>query len=112
MDGNPRTATSTFTQLLSSVMSNSSSVLLYVHRDHKDYYGRGAQDGHLDFHTAPELSLASNCADVAHCSIHSTPAFRRLPTWRKDVVNESLEFDRSVQALDDTSQFGLAVRRY
>ena len=38
-------------------------------------------------------------------------AFRRLPTWRKDVVNQSLEFDRLVQALDDTSQFGLAVRR-
>ena len=56
-------------------------MLLYVHRDHKDYWGRGsmcdvvvevllyvhrnrgkqaylgrgAQDGHLDFHTAPEL---------------------------------------------------------
>ena len=28
-----------------------------VHRDHKDsyYQGREAQDGHLDFHTAPEL---------------------------------------------------------
>ena len=26
-------------------------MLLYVHRDHKDYKGRGAQDGHLDFHT-------------------------------------------------------------
>ena len=25
-------------------------MLLYVHRDHKDYYGQGAQDGHLDFH--------------------------------------------------------------
>ena len=30
-------------------------VLLYVHRNHKDYEGQGAQDGHLDFHTAPEL---------------------------------------------------------
>ena len=34
-----------------------SSVLLYVHRDHKDYQGRGAQDVHLDFHTAPELRI-------------------------------------------------------
>ena len=34
----------------------SSLVLLYVHRDHKDYWRRGgAQDGHLDFHTAPDL---------------------------------------------------------
>ena len=30
-------------------------VLLYVHRDHKHYWGRGAQDVHLHFHTAPEL---------------------------------------------------------
>ena len=29
---------------------------LYVHRHRRtDCYGRGAQDGHLDFHTAPEL---------------------------------------------------------
>ena len=36
----------------------SSAVLLYVHRDHKDYYcirEEGAQYGHLDTHTAPEL---------------------------------------------------------
>ena len=32
----------------------SSTMLLYVHRDRTDY-GRGAQDGHLDFDTAPEL---------------------------------------------------------
>ena len=31
------------------------SLLLYVRRDHKDYQGRGAQGGHLDIHTAPEL---------------------------------------------------------
>ena len=30
-------------------------MLLYVHRNYKAYQGRGAQDGHLDFHTAPEL---------------------------------------------------------
>ena len=34
---------------------SSSSVLLYVHRDRTDCSGREAQDGHLDFHTAPEL---------------------------------------------------------
>ena len=27
----------------------------YVHRDLKDYNGRGAQDGHLDFYTSSEL---------------------------------------------------------
>ena len=35
--------------------SFSVSVLLYVHRDRTDYYGRGAQDDHLDLHTTPEL---------------------------------------------------------
>ena len=34
-----------------------SSTLLYVFRDHKDYQGRGAQDGYLDLHTAPEFCL-------------------------------------------------------
>ena len=29
--------------------------VLNVHRDHKDYLGRGAQDNHLDFYTAREL---------------------------------------------------------
>ena len=29
------------------------SVMLEVHRDRTDYWGRRAQDGHLDFHTAP-----------------------------------------------------------
>ena len=36
-DGEPRTATSTFTQLLSSESSWFVQTLLYVHRDHKDY---------------------------------------------------------------------------
>ena len=55
-DGETRTATSTFTQLLSSVLYISlSSVSLYVQSGHKDYQGRGAQNGHLDFHTAPEI---------------------------------------------------------
>ena len=57
-DGEPRTSTSTCTQLLSSDLSlSSNSLLLYVHRDHRDYYGRGDQDGHRDFHTAPSLLL-------------------------------------------------------
>ena len=30
-------------------------MLLYVHRDCMDYWEMGAQDGHLHFHTAPEL---------------------------------------------------------
>ena len=37
-----------------------SSVLLYVLRENKDYLGRGAQDGHLDFHTVPELCCGAS----------------------------------------------------
>ena len=33
-------------------------MLLEVHRDRTDFYGRGAQDVHLDFHTAPDHSSA------------------------------------------------------
>ena len=54
VDREPRVATSTFTQLLSSERERV-SMLLYVHRDHKDYYGRGAQGGHLDSRTVPLL---------------------------------------------------------
>ena len=45
----------TFTPLLSSGAVGLLQMLLYVHRDRKDYQGRGAQDGHLDFHTTAEL---------------------------------------------------------
>ena len=54
MDRELRVATSTFTQLLNSERERV-SMLLDIHRDHKDYYGQGAQGGHLNFHTAPEL---------------------------------------------------------
>ena len=30
-------------------------MLLHVHSERKDYKERGAQNGHLDFHTDPEL---------------------------------------------------------
>ena len=48
-------------------------MLLYVHRDHKDYEGRGALDGRLGFHTAPELSdmvEAPNDHNVSVIKIH------------------------------------------
>ena len=35
-------------------------MLLYVHKDPKDGSGRGTQDVHLDFHTAPDLYRASH----------------------------------------------------
>ena len=39
-------------------------MLLYVHRNRKAHLGRKAQDGHLDFHTAPELCVAA--AKIKH----------------------------------------------
>ena len=60
-DGEPRTATSTFTKFLSS--DTSCSMLLCVHRDRKDH-----QDGHLDFHTAPELLKLS---EVLSSHVHT-----------------------------------------
>ena len=47
-DGEPRMTTASFT------------MLLYIHRGHTDYWGRGAEDGHRDFHTAPELCGSSS----------------------------------------------------
>ena len=38
-----------------SVCVHSSFMVLYVHRNHKAYQGRGSEDGHLDFLSAPEL---------------------------------------------------------
>ena len=39
----------------------------YVHRDHEVYLrrGRGAQDDHLDFYTAPELCQSNVCFSAA-----------------------------------------------
>ena len=36
-------------------MPKHGSIILYVHGNQKAHYGRTAQDGHLDSHTAPEL---------------------------------------------------------
>ena len=75
-DGEPRTATSTFTQLLSSAVYFFfffKSVLLYVHREHKFCYGRGPQDGHLDFHKTPELGT---------CVLGWIPLFHVPYFWR------------------------------
>ena len=37
------------------------NVAFRPHRDHKAYHRRGSQDGHLDFHTAPEIRQANVC---------------------------------------------------
>ena len=46
-DGEPRTATSTLTQLLSPPVTRSTyiSMVLNVHRNHKAYLGRGGGGG-------------------------------------------------------------------
>ena len=54
---NERNVKMSHTACLQLLLQNhsGSSTLLYVRRDRTDYQGRGAQDGHLDFHTATEL---------------------------------------------------------
>ena len=43
------------TTAASKFLDNSSVQCCFTTADHKDHQGRGAQDGHLHFHTAPEL---------------------------------------------------------
>ena len=55
-------------------------MLLYVHRDHEDYnLGRGAQDGHLDSHTAPGL-----CPVHVQCCLTSTKTVRTIRDGAQD----------------------------
>ena len=70
-DRKPRTATSTFTQLLSSDSVPVQFTVAYVHRDHKDYYGRGAQNGHLDFHTYSSWALWRDIMMMSWCLMSS-----------------------------------------
>ena len=56
-------------------------MLLYVHTDHKDYLGQGAQDGHLDFHTAPELCRGGW---LVECYFTSTETVGLLGTGAQD----------------------------
>ena len=64
---------------------NSSSTLPPIHidlRDHKDCKERGAQDGHLDFHTAPVCLVQVQCCFT---STETTRTIRdgesRTATW-------------------------------
>ena len=84
-----RTATSTFTQLQSSEECLVVEVLLCVHRNRRLIRDEGAQDGHLDFYTAPELCLVVKCcftstetvgllgteAQDGHLDFHTAPEF-------------------------------------
>ena len=52
-------------------------MLLDVHRDHK---GRGAQDGHLDFHTACRFTSTDTIRTVRNLEPRTaTPTFTQLP---------------------------------
>ena len=49
-------------------------MLLSIHRDHKDYLGWGAKDGHLDFHTVPELWIPNEWLSlfIVHLNSHQS----------------------------------------
>ena len=50
-------------------MPKHGSVLLYVHRNRKVHLGRKAQDGHLDFHTGPELCVVAAKTEHNHWQV-------------------------------------------
>ena len=79
-DGSPRTATSTFAPLLSFVVE-----VLLTSTETGGLLGTGAQDGHLDFHTAAELcqSGGGSVALSIDCLCHPHP-----PHW---IVQELCE---------------------
>ena len=55
-------------------------MFLYVHcRDPKDYQGRGAQDGHVDFHTARE---STEPYLVFHCALLPQKSYGLFGTWK------------------------------
>ena len=79
------------------------SILLYVHRNHEAYQGRGAQDGHLDFHTAPGIRKEANTRVLAVYIL-------RLA----DFLSQSDPMDTNMQTSQhfiSLSRFGPAVRR-
>ena len=61
-------------------MSLRANAQVQILSNHKDYQGRGAQGGHLNFHTAPELwgnALSSFVESVATWGV--TSAVSALP---------------------------------
>ena len=75
-DGEPRTSTSTFTQLLSSLGYLYISTLVeycFASTETAGLLGTGAQDGYLDFYTAPELCIST----VDHSSFLSAKPARQ-----------------------------------
>ena len=50
-------------------------MLRYVHRDHKDYYERGAQGGHLHFHTVLRLHTLKLCYLYTYVFLFKTNSY-------------------------------------
>ena len=80
----------------------------YVHRDHKAYKRRGDQDGHLDFHTAPELWLTNFCSMLftstgtvrtirdGHLHSHTVPEL-----WLTNLYSMLFTFTETVRTIRD-----------
>ena len=65
-------------------------MLLYVHRDYRDYYGLGAQDGHLDFDTALELwcGCGRRTTSEGKVTSYQNGNLRARPTGTKSVSRQ------------------------
>ena len=77
-------------------------MFLYVHRDHKDYWGLGAQDVHLDFHTTPELCSSSQ----VQCCFASTDTIRTVSDGEP---RHPSRLSRSSRALNSSCSFSSEV---
>ena len=75
---------------------------LYVHRDDKDYWGRGAQGVHLDLHTAPELCSSSQ----VQCCFASTDTIRTVSDGEP---RHPSRLSRSSRALNSSCSFSSDV---
>ena len=66
-----------------------------------DLLGTGAQDGHLDFHTAPELCTRAEhaCMQVERREINSPLRFAgRIDDWRQ-IISSNTKYERSISSL-------------
>ena len=90
-NGEPRTSTSTFTQLLSSGNGLFTSVSLYVHRDDKDYSVGTGSPGR-----PPRLSHST-----VQCCLTSTETMRTI----FNVATESIRTVRDGEPRTSTSTF-------
>ena len=83
-----RSATHSVTeQNVTGVSDSSSSLLLYVHRDSRDYWGRGTQNGYLVLHTAP-VSAEAQAMEILLVFERRSRLGRWVAGWSRSVTGK------------------------